>query len=171
MPTVYTVNWKRSAANGWSFWQVRGAAITGHLRWATDRNDWPAEPIASVHRPVLAFPRMHGFWGKVRWIISSLRLFWWVFLKEFSSRASIPLFRPGLVYSGPKSWDDCGREYPAELRVSSFLWYVPILWPGQHSQPTQTPLCLYWRYYSECSVFECTGDINGGGGGGRGAKV
>ena len=41
-------------------------------------------------------------------------------LMEISSRALIPLFKPGSVHSGSVSWDDCGQTFPDKLRVSSF---------------------------------------------------
>ena len=43
--------------------------------------------------------------------------FFWV---DISSRALIPLFRPGSAHSGSVSWDDCGRVFPDVLRVNSF---------------------------------------------------
>ena len=39
---------------------------------------------------------------------------------EISSRAPISLFMAGSVHGGSASWDDCGRMFLDELRVSSF---------------------------------------------------
>ena len=39
---------------------------------------------------------------------------------EISLRTLIPLIRPGSAHSGSATWDDCGRVYPDELRVSLF---------------------------------------------------
>ena len=44
---------------------------------------------------------------------------------EISSRTLISLLRPGSVHSGSVSWDDCGRVFPDELRVSSFSDMFP----------------------------------------------
>ena len=63
------------------------------------------------------FPRMRGVWENVQPFITCLS-FW--FLVEISSRTLIPLFWPGSVHSGLASWEDCGRVFPDELRVSSF---------------------------------------------------
>ena len=46
--------------------------------------------------------------------------FFFFFWMEISSRALIPLFRPGSVNSDSASWDDCGRKFSDKLRVSSF---------------------------------------------------
>ena len=64
------------------------------------------------------FPGMRGFWGKVT--IRSPPALFFFFKVETSSRIRIPLFIPGSVHSGSASWDDCGRVFPDELRVSSF---------------------------------------------------
>ena len=43
-----------------------------------------------------------------------------VFFKvEIRSRTLIPFFPLGSVHSGSASWDNCGRVFPEELRVSS----------------------------------------------------
>ena len=42
------------------------------------------------------------------------------FLVEITSRTLIPLFRPGSVYSGSASWDNCDWVFPDELHVNSF---------------------------------------------------
>ena len=42
------------------------------------------------------------------------------FLVEFSSHTHIPLFGPGSVCSGLASWDNFGRTFADELRMSSF---------------------------------------------------
>ena len=68
---------------------------------------------------VVAFARVRGLWENVRQFIPRLRFFFF-FLVEISSCALIPLFRPGSVYTGSASWDDCDRVFPDELRVSSF---------------------------------------------------
>ena len=50
---------------------------------------------------------------------------------EIRLRTPIALFRPGSVHSSSASWDDCGRMFPDELRVISFLDRFP------HSGPLQ----------------------------------
>ena len=64
------------------------------------------------------FPCVRGFWENDRQFIPCLRFF--LFKVEMSSRTLIPLFRPGSVHRGSASWDDCGRLFPDELRVSAF---------------------------------------------------
>ena len=72
------------------------------------------------------FPRLRGFGENVRPFIFRL-VFVVVVLMEIRSRILIPLFTPGSVHSNSASWDDCGRVFPGELRVSSFPCYVPTL--------------------------------------------
>ena len=57
------------------------------------------------------FPRVRRFRENVQSFILCL---------EISSRTLIPLVMPGSVHSGSASWDDCGRMFHDELRVSSF---------------------------------------------------
>ena len=56
---------------------------------------------------------------------------------ETSKRTLISLFTPGSVHSGSASWDNFGRVFPDELRLSSFLVGSHTM-AGQHSQPTPT---------------------------------
>ena len=58
------------------------------------------------------------------------------FKVEISLRTLIPLFRPGSVYNGSASWDNCGRVFPDELCVSSF----PDRFP--HSAWSPLRLCM-----------------------------
>ena len=56
--------------------------------------------------------------------------FFFFFKVGISSRALIPLFRPGSVHSGSASWDDCDQVFLDELCVSLFpdryyAWTVP----------------------------------------------
>ena len=46
--------------------------------------------------------------------------FFFFFKVEISLRKLIPLFRPGSVYNGSASWDDCNQVFPDELHVSLF---------------------------------------------------
>ena len=65
------------------------------------------------------FPCVRKFWENVRQFIP--RLCYFFFCKvEMRSRTLIPLRRPKSVHSGSASWDDCGRVFPDELRVSLF---------------------------------------------------
>ena len=56
-------------------------------------------------------------WGECSTINSLPALF---FKVEIRLHTLIPFLRPGSVHSGSASWDDCGRVFPDELRVSSF---------------------------------------------------
>ena len=72
-----------------------------------------------------------------------------IFNVEIILRGSISLFRSGLVHSGSETWDDCGRAFPNELRVSSFPWHVPIL----RLDSIISPVRLYW--VKNVCVFMC----------------
>ena len=77
------------------------------------------------------FPPVRGFGENVRQLIPRLRFF---FKVEISSRTLIPRFRPGSVYSGSASWDDCDRVFPDELRVTSFPDGFPhYVWTAAYS--------------------------------------
>ena len=65
------------------------------------------------------FPRVRGFWEKIRPFIPCL-LFFFFFEMEISSRTLILLFMPGSVHNGSASWDDCGWMFHEKLHVSSF---------------------------------------------------
>ena len=56
---------------------------------------------------VVLFPRVQGFWENVDNSFSACFFFWFCFKVEISSGTLIPLLRPGSVYSGSASWDDC----------------------------------------------------------------
>ena len=59
-----------------------------------------------------------------------LVIYSFIYLFIFSrnhSRTPVSLFKPGSVHSGSASWDDFGRAFPDEIRVSSFMWKVPTL--------------------------------------------
>ena len=51
--------------------------------------------------------------------------FFFTFKVGIMSRTLIPLFRPGSVHRGSARWDECGRVFPDELRVSSFPYRFP----------------------------------------------
>ena len=92
------------------------------------------------------FPRLWGFGENVRPFITRLRFFFFFlslfsFRMEISSRTLIPLLRPGSVNSVSASWDDCGRMFPGELRVSTFRIGSLTMPRQRHSQPTPTSLC------------------------------
>ena len=70
------------------------------------------------------------------------------FKVEISSRKRIPLFRPGSVHSGSVSWDNCDREFPDEVRVSSFP--IPTLCLDSS---IVSPLRLQW--VKGVCVFRC----------------
>ena len=72
------------------------------------------------------------------------------FKVEICSRTLIPLFTPGSVHSGSASWNDCGRVFPDELRVSSFPERFPPL--CLHSG-IANPLGLRW--VNGVCVFRC----------------
>ena len=71
------------------------------------------------------------------------------FSVEISSRTLIPLFKPGSVQSGSASWNDCGRVFPDELHVNSFLDSFPhYAWSGIVSP-------LWLRRASDVCMFRC----------------
>ena len=69
---------------------------------------------------------------------------------EISSRTLVPLLNPGSVYSGSASWDDYGRVFPDELRVSTFRDTFPYYaWTySAHSD------FIGWRLYT-CLCVTC----------------
>ena len=82
---------------------------------------------------VVAFSLCARILGECSTIYSPPALF---FKVEISLHKLIPLFRLGSVHSGSTSWDNCDREFPDELHVSSFPDRSHTL-PGQrHGLPT-----------------------------------
>ena len=66
-------------------------------------------------------PRLRGFGENVRLLIPRLFFFSFFFFEVEINRCTlIRLFMPGSVHSGWASWDDYGRMFPDEMRVSSF---------------------------------------------------
>ena len=100
------------------------------------------------------FPCLRGFGGRFddsfpSWVFVCLLLLFFLFDCLFvclfvclsrDQLASInsTFLRPGSVHSGLASWDDCGRMFPDELRVSSFSLIGSNTVPGYH------PLRLRW---------------------------
>ena len=86
------------------------------------------------------FSCLQGFWENVQPSFSTCTSFFFFFFKvEISSRTLIPHFRPGFVYSGSASWDDCGQ-----FSLTSCLWaHFQI---GSHTMPGQphSPFRLLW---------------------------
>ena len=81
------------------------------------------------------FSSLRGFWGEDSANHSSPTL--WIFIfyyVEISSRTLIPLFTQGSVHIGSSRWDDCGRVFSDDSRVSSFPWEGPNTMPGQRSR-------------------------------------
>ena len=67
---------------------------------------------------------------------------------EIRLRTLIPLIRPGSVYSGSASLDDCGRLFPDKLRVSTFSGRFP-----HYACGIVSPLPLRW--VKGVCVFRC----------------
>ena len=72
---------------------------------------------------VVAFSSLARILEECLTIHSCLRIFF--FEVENSSCTLISLFRPGAVHSGSASWDNCGRMFLDESRVSSFPYRFP----------------------------------------------
>ena len=90
---------------------------------------------------VVAFACLLGLLGKFDDSFPAFSFVYFFFKVEISSRTQIPLFffRPGSVYSGLASWNDFGRVFLDELRVSSFPDRFPhYAWTA--CQPTPTSL-------------------------------
>ena len=68
---------------------------------------------------------------------------------KLDMESPIPLFKPGSVHIGSASWDDCGRAFPDELRVSSFPWKLPTLCPDRIVNP------LRLRWVKGAHLFRC----------------
>ena len=102
-------------------WHIQGMDIhdTYKVRCTQHFQGW--------HILVVAFSSLARILGNVRSFVPRLCFFFFFFVLfclfvevEFSSRELIPLFMPESVHSGSASWNDCGRVFPDELRVSSF---------------------------------------------------
>ena len=89
------------------------------------------------------FPRLIGFLG--------IRLEHWFpawaffFSVEISWRTLIPLCRPESVHSGSASWDDCGRQLPDELFVSSFSDRFPHVGSRMYACLGVTGYLHFWQ--------------------------
>ena len=115
---------------------AKGCIIQTNIIWEVDPS---CDLDLKVNNPILfscvpgvwcwLFPRVRGFLENVRQGISCLHFFFHV---EIRSCTLIPLFRPGSVHNGSASWDDYGRVFPDELRVSLFPDRFPhcfsVLW-------------------------------------------
>ena len=89
----------------------------------------PHQSCSTCH-PLQLFPCMWGFLENVWQFIFYLHFFSFFFKVEIRMCTLIPLFRPESVHSGSASWDDCGRVFSDDLRVSLFperFPHTPIL--------------------------------------------
>ena len=112
---------------------------------------------------VLAFSSLARIWGKWSTIHFRLRFLGFFFFSvEIKSRILIPLFRPWSVHSGSANWEDQGRVFPDELRVSSFPDRFPHYTCGivsPHRLCWVKGVCVFSCNLPPALVAECPGSF------------